>query len=134
MICLKSIYNNDTTYQPYAVSNAELTADMSEVQTGLGAVCVLRKLKNSSETYTYTMATSDFVVTPSQGACGTYLISIVPWSTSPTYSMYTAPYTGGNTTNYNVVQKIAGADANVTCTNGVISITSSGKVQIYALR
>lgn len=136
MLCLKSLYDSDNSYQPYAMSNAELTADMSEVQTGLGAVCVLRKIKNSSGTYTYTMSFDDFSVPPSTAidSCGTYLISILPWSTSPTYSMYTASFTGGNTTDHNVVQKIAGADANVTCTGGVITITSSGKVQIYALR
>lgn len=113
-----------------------LTADMSKVQTGLGAVCVLRSNKSSSTTYTYTMSIDDFSVPPSIsiGSSGTYLVSILTWSTTPTYSIYTASYSGGNTTTYNLVQKISGADANVTCTGGVITITSSGKVQIYALR
>jgi len=134
----KYVIINSRYANPYSAKTADISERVSavtaDIQSEFGAVCVLRKVKNATETYTYTMATSDFAVTPSQGSCGTYLISIVPWSTSPTYSMYTASYTGGNTTTYNVVQKIAGADANVTCTNGVITVTSSGKVQIYALR
>lgn len=35
MICLKSIYNNDPTYQPYAMSNAELTAAIQALQAQL---------------------------------------------------------------------------------------------------
>ena len=124
----------DDTFVPYALSNAELTADMSEIQTGLGAVCVFRAIKNASATYTYTMTMDDFRVSPSIANCGTYLVNIVSWSTTPTYSLYAVSYSGGNITDYNVVQKIAGTDATVTCTNGVISITSSGKVQIFALR
>jgi hypothetical protein len=35
MICLKSLYDADSTYQPYAMSNAELTAAIQALQAQL---------------------------------------------------------------------------------------------------
>lgn len=35
MVCAKSLYDSDTTYQPYAMSNAELTAAIQAIQAQL---------------------------------------------------------------------------------------------------
>lgn len=85
---------------------------------------------SSSKSYSYTMKESDFVA--NKGA-GTYLIFIISWSTTPTFSLYAASFGGGNT-NHDVVTKIAGSDATVSASGGVISVTASGRMLIYALK
>ena len=91
---------------------------------------VLEKNKASSATYTYTMSMDDF--TANIGG-GTYLIFIVTWSTTPSFSLYAVSFGGGNTS-HGVKTKIAGSDATVSVSSGVISVTSSGKVMITAIK
>ena len=91
---------------------------------------VLEKNKASSATYTYTMSMDDF--TTNIGG-GTYLIFIVTWSTTPSFSLYAVSFGGGNTS-HSVKTKIAGSDATVSVSSGVISVTSSGKVMITAIK
>lgn len=91
---------------------------------------VLEKNKASSATYTYTMSMDDF--TTNIGG-GTYLIFIITWSTAPSFSLYAVSFGGGNTS-FGVTTKIAGSDATVSVSSGVISVTSSGKVMITAIK
>lgn len=91
---------------------------------------VLEKNKAPSTTYTYTMSMNDF--TTNIGG-GTYLIFIVTWSTAPSFSLYAVSFGGGNI-NHGVTTKIAGSDATVSASSGVISVTSSGKVMIMAIK
>lgn len=91
---------------------------------------VLEKNKSSSTTYTYTMSLDDF--TTNVGG-GTYLIFIVTWSTNPSFSLYAVSFGGGNI-GHGVTTKIAGSDATVSVSSGVISVTTSGKVVITAIK
>lgn len=104
-------------------------SDMSAVGLRLVASSVLQ----SNTTYTYQMTKNDF----DKSELGTYIISIVTWSTTPKYSLYAVSYTG-NTIFRNLVVKIAGDDMTVTVEDAVISASgfpsNGGKISIHALQ
>lgn len=127
MLCEKSVYEAiNGEFQPYALSNAELTNNVSL----LCGKTVFKEQYSTSKTVTYTMKIADF---SNVAACGVYMIYIVNWSTTPSISIYTAYYSGGVTT-YSAVTKIAGTDAAVSVSGDTISVTSSGKIQIIAMQ
>lgn len=109
-------------------SKADATA-MSVVGLRLVASDVL----TSNTAYTYQMSKNDF----DKSELGTYIISIVTWSTTPKYSLYAVSYTG-NTIFRNLVVKIAGDDMTVTVEEAVISVSgfpsNGGKISIHALQ
>jgi hypothetical protein len=110
---------------------AELTAKEEQLENDISLLAmhmVYSSVRNTSTTHTYTMKASDF----NNSQAGTYLITIVTWSTTPSFSLYAASYSGNQTTVTNLT-KIAGADANISLTDGVISCTTSGKIQIIAV-
>ena len=95
------------------------------------------KNKSASFTHTYSMSFDDINNNESDGewgakTCGLYMVYIITWSTTPAISVYSVAYSGGQLNQASVV-KIGGADATVSVDNGTISITSSGKVEIYAM-
>lgn len=90
---------------------------------------VYSSVHNTSTTHTYTIKVSDF----NNSQAGTYLITIVTWSATPSFSLYAVSYSGNVTTTTNLT-KIAGADANISVTDGVISCTTTGKIQIIAVQ
>lgn len=96
---------------------------------------VYRSLSTASRTISYKMERSDFInkFSAPVTSCGTYLISVVSWSTTPTFSLYTVSYSGGVTT-YTNITKIAGGDLTITITGDTMSFDTSGKVVIYALK
>lgn len=126
MICEKSLYDVSPTFEPYAMSNAELT----NIAVPLSGKTVLNEQANTSQTVTYQMLGADF---GDKRSCGVYLIYIVSWGASPVLSVYAAYYSGGVTT-YSAITKIAGADATVSVSGDTISVTSSGKIQIIAMQ
>ena len=113
----------------------EIKADKSIV----GLKLVASNTMASSSTYTYAMNKNDFIdSSPDLGrSIGTYIISIMPWSTNPTYSLYAVSYTGGSF-GYTTITKIAGTDMSITVANGVISVSglpsAGGKISIHALQ
>ena len=113
----------------------EIKADKSIV----GLKLVAYNTMASSSTYTYAMNKNDFIdSSPDLGrSIGTYIISIMPWSTNPTYSLYAVSYTGGSF-GYTTITKIAGTDMSITVANGVISVSglpsAGGKISIHALQ
>ena len=120
MICSLSDWKVSKKYVPFKYPDAFST--------------VHRSTSNASRTISYTMKHSDFITKLSPGAsCGTYLISVVSWSTTPTFSLYTVSYSGGLTT-YTNTTKIAGGDLTITITGDTMSFDTSGKVVIYALK
>jgi hypothetical protein len=119
----KDLSTNDFTNE----DKAQITTNKNDISL-LAMHMVYSSVRNTSTTHTYTMKASDF----NNSQAGTYLITIVTWSTTPSFSLYAASYSGNQTTVTNFT-KIAGADANISLTDGVISCTTSGKIQIIAV-
>ena len=102
---------------------------------------VFHDINLSSTTINYTASKDDFRIEGTSWQSykvGMYLVSIVNWSTTPSMSLYACYYSGEDSTEFSAashcaVSKIAGADAQVTFSAGVISVTASGKVVIYAM-
>ena len=130
-----------------AAAPQETTYTKNEVDTALAAKAdkgvvglklVLSRTVGSSTAVTYAMDMNDFIETSPTiaGSIGTYIISVMPWSTSPNFSLYSVSYTGGSFS-YTSITKIAGADRTITVENGVISVSglpsNGGKVSIHAL-
>lgn len=109
------------------------TNDFTTAEKNNLASLTMRKvystIHNTSTTHTYTIKVSDF----NNSQAGTYLITIVTWSVTPSFSLYAVSYSGNVTTTTNLT-KIAGADANISVTDGVISCTTTGKIQIIAVQ
>ena len=122
MICKQSAWDVSTEYK-----SAEYTG-------GLKPVYIKNSSSSTAQTHSYTITKDDFVTIPLPvTGCGTYIVSVVSWSTNPTFSLYAVSYSGGVTT-YTNVTKIAGSDLAITVTDGTFSLTTSGKVTIYALQ
>ena len=89
--------------------------------------------KTVSKTFSYTIQREDFVthgiVTHS---CGTYIVSVINWSSVPSFSMYAISFSGGVTSYVNVT-KIAGTDLTITVSESTFSFNTTGTVRIYAL-
>lgn len=103
------------------------------VINAVGLRLVASDVLSSNTTYTYQMSKNDF----DKSELGTYIISIVTWSTTPKYSLYAVSYTG-NTIFRNLVTKIVGDDMTVTVEDAVISASgfpsNGGKISIHALQ
>ena len=103
------------------------------IMNAVGLRLVASDILRSDTSYTYQINKDDF----DKNEVGTYIISIMTWSTTPKYSLYAVSYTG-NTWSYTTVVKIAGDDMTVTFENGVISVSglpySGGKISIHALQ
>ena len=126
-----------TTIDSFADVETALAAKADKSIVGL--ILVASNTMASSSTYTYAMNKNDFIdSSPDLGrSIGTYIISIMPWSTNPTYSLYAVSYTGGSF-GYTTITKIAGTDMSITVANGVISVSglpsAGGKISIHALQ
>jgi hypothetical protein len=84
---------------------------------------------NQVITYTFTLSKDDF----NNRSIGMYMIYICNWSYAPSISIYMAAYSGGLTTQ-STLQKIAGADANISISDGVITYTGQGYISISAIK
>lgn len=145
MICDTAIYNSEKTYQPHALSNAELTAKeqvnennislLTEQVDFLSGKMVYSRVGNSSYTATYTMNKRDF----DDSQVGLYLIYIVNWSATPSISIYAMAYSG-NLVSQATLTKIFGSDVNISLVQeggaytGAVTYTGAGKIQIVAVR
>lgn len=124
-----------STAQLAAVNSGIAAEDVAQIETNKNNIALLamRKVyatvRNTSTTHTYTVKTSDF----NNSQAGTYLITIVTWSATPSFSLYAVSYSG-NVTTVTSLTKIAGADANISVTDDVISCTTTGKIQIIAVQ
>ena len=132
MIITKAMYDAGfTDYQPYALSNAELTEQVDFLRGKM----VYSTVSNTSYTYTYTMTTNDF----GGSQAGLYLIYIVSWAVTPAISIYAMAYSGGLVTNA-TLSKIFGTDVNISLVQnggaytGAVTYTGKGKIQIVAVR
>lgn len=138
MLCTAENYAISPEFVPYAPTNRELF-EMKADKSIVGLKLVASNTMASSSTYTYAMNKNDFIdSSPDLGrSIGTYIISIMPWSTNPTYSLYAVSYTGGSF-GYTAITKIAGTDMSITVANGVISVSglpnAGGKISIHALQ
>ena len=124
-----------SSYQLYAMTNAELTPYATTPRTKL----VYSNVYQASSTHQYTMNMSDFAYSQFAGsmACGTYLISVVTWSTTPKHGLWIVSYSGG-ARSYAVLSNIVNQDAaTVSVVTNVsepyIEVTASGKVTISTL-
>lgn len=107
--------------------------NISSLETLKSFNCVYRAIATTSITHTYTMSLDDFAAGSSgERACGMYIISAITWATPPAQSLFLICYSGGSTSNA-AITKIAGADTAISTSGATISITTSGKVQIFAL-
>lgn len=111
-----------------------LTAKANQI----GLKLVKSQTVASNTEVTYTMNKNDFIETSPDisGSIGTYIISVMPWSTAPNFSLYSVSYTGGSF-GYTSIVKIAGADRTVTVSSGIISVSgfpsAGAKVSIHAM-
>ena len=115
-----------TTVSSQALSVPQLTSIVEKNTSDIaanGLTVVLSQNANVSTTYTYSLDFDDFPV------C--YLISII---TSSSYSLYSIAFSGNSVVYSFTKIKIAGNDANISVANGIISVTSSGKVTIMKMR
>ena len=115
-------------YAPYAMSNIDLTDCM-------GLRRVYANVSQTSITHTYTMNKGDFYSDSYSGSAGagTYLINVIKWGTSPTFSLYAVTFSGGSEAN-NTITKIAGSDVSITISSDSIINIPGTVVRIYALR
>lgn len=111
------------------VQNMQIAQNTSDIANN-GLKVVLSQQSVSTSTYTYLVNLGDF---PLPNGCGCYLISIITWDPHPTYSLYSVAYSWTHTEATSVT-KIAGSDASVTVSGDTISVTSTGKVTIMAMR
>ena len=137
MICTQTDYTADPTYQPYVLSNVELTAKEQQNENNITSILAreIRKVyvsKNMSSTaHTYKMTFDDFQ-SPNDSV-GTYLIAIVTWNASPSFKLYAVSFSGANL-DYTTVSPIYGEQTITVDSEHNINLTTSGKVTIYALR
>ena len=125
----------DDSYQPYAMSNVELTGNISSIGAIIGKRVYSAFFGQDSGTAEYQIKASDFQTdTPNAQQCGIYIVYLIDWSPTPVVSIYTVGYSGG-TTGYNVVTKIVGTDNLISVdANRKITYTGKGKISIYAMR
>lgn len=86
---------------------------------------------STSGSDTFTISKSDFG-SGNLTNCGIYLIYRINWATAPAISIYALAYSGGRV-DYTTLQKIAGDDFDISVTQGVLSFTTAGKIQIIAI-
>lgn len=111
-------------YQPYALSNANLT------NHAFSKIVFDEVIGYPAQERTYQMKTTDF---GKLAGCGIYMIYIISWEQTPNIAIYTAGYSGG-IASYSVLQKITGNDRNISISGDTITINVTGKVQIVALQ
>lgn len=134
MLCTAADWAVSQKFVPYRPSWQE----MAEKTSQIGLKLVKSQTVTSNTEVTYAMDKNDFLESSPniEGSIGTYVISVMPWSTTPTFSLYTVSYTGGSFA-YTSIVKIAGTDRTVTVSNGVISISgfpsAGAKVSIHAM-
>jgi hypothetical protein len=132
MFCTAEDYAISPEFVPYTPTMREMYENKSDMST-VGLRLVASNIKLSNTSYTYPMNKNDF----DKNEIGTYIISIMTWSTTPKYSLYAVSYTE-NSLSYTSIVKIAGDDMTVTIENGVISVSglpsSGGKISIHALQ
>lgn len=132
MICTIEDYTISPEFVPYTPTMREIYENKSDIST-VGLRLVASNILHSNASYTYSMNKDDF----DKNEIGTYIISIMTWSTTPKYGLYAVSYTGNSLT-YTSVVKIAGDDMTITVENGVISVSGlpsyGGKISIHALQ
>ena len=139
MLIPKSAYDAGfTDYQPYAMSNAELTAkeqtNENNISSIAAATAFVRKrttVSASSRTISYTMSKDDFRTGTNDS--GVYIITVVPWGTTAPVTMYTIAYSGGYLS-YRTATKICGSDITFTFSGDTFEFDTSGLVTIYAMQ
>ena len=85
----------------------------------------------SSTAHTYKMTFDDFQ--SPNATVGTYLITIVTWSVTPSFKLYAVSFSGANL-DYTTISQIYGEHTITVDSEHNITLTASGKVTIYALR
>lgn len=86
---------------------------------------------STSGSDTFTVTATDFG-SGDLRKCGVYLIYRISWATAPAISIYALAYSGGRV-DYTTLQKIAGDDFDISVAQGVLSFTTTGKIQITAI-
>lgn len=126
---VKCIINNNAINQPAGECKIEGYDDLyfaaSKIQeTYMGGMYG----GNQIMTYSFTLSKDDF----NNRSIGMYMIYICNWNYAPSISIYMVAYSGGLTTQ-STLTKIAGADANISLSDGVVSYSGQGYISISAI-
>lgn len=142
----------NTTFTSYTVPTAEETITSNTtvqdaveqldyrtqtIKTNISSILAreIRKVyvsqNTSSTAHTYKMTFDDFQ--SPNATVGTYLITIVTWSVTPSFKLYAVSFSGANL-DYTTISQIYGEHTITVDSEHNITLTASGKVTIYALR
>lgn len=137
MLCKKSLFDADRSYQPYAMSNAELTEEVRQIG---GIKLVAHTSANSLTSLSYDTNINDFAIdgTNTDKSSGVYMIVCNNWSTTPAPYIGLLTFSGATTNHFVKTDVVTGFTPTITITenvaNATITISGAAKISIYALR
>ena len=142
MICEKSLYDVSSIYQPYALSNAELTAkeQVNENNILSGFTMVAHASANGATSLSYDTNINDFNIggANSDKSSGSYLVICTNWSTTPAPYVGLLTFSGATGNKFVKTDIITGFAPTITITqnvaNATIDISGAAKISIYATK
>lgn len=137
MICDESLWKVSPTYQPYALSNAELTSDISSINTSRFKM-VAHASAQAATSLEYTTNVADFDAKgTSDRTSGNYMVVCTNWSETPAPYIGLISFSGGNTAKFVKTDVVTGFTPTITITqnvaNATINISGAGRISIYAI-
>lgn len=147
MMCSVTAYSASPAYQPYAMSNAELTAKEQTNENNILSLensiikMVAHTSANGSTSLSYETNINDFAISGganSDKSSGSYLVICTNWSTTPAPYIGLLTFSGATTNNFVKTDVVTGFTPTITITQNVsnttIAISGAAKISIYALR
>lgn len=142
MICTKEDWDNSHDYQPYALSNAELTAKEQQNESDIlsGLTLVAHTSANGSTSLSYDTNINDFNIggVNSDKSSGSYLVICTNWSTTPAPYVGLLTFSGATGNKFVKTDIVTGFTPTITITqnvaNATIDISGAAKISIYATK
>lgn len=127
----------DNTYQPYALSNAELTEEVIPLTKGIKLVAHTSNNGNTSLSYDTNINDFDIGSNTDKNS-GVYLIVCNNWSTTPAPYIGLLTFSGATTNHFVKTDVVTGFTPTISITentaNATIAISGAAKISIYAVR
>ena len=138
MICTLADWKVSPKFVPYAMSNAELTqqtTELTELTKGL-VLIAHNSAQGNSGGLTYTPKATDFEI--GNGAndrnSGSYLLYCVNWSTTGQPYIALITFSGGQIASLTKTIIVNGFEPTVDLTGGIITVSTCARASLYALR
>lgn len=133
---IRPAYISDSTYQQYAMSNAELTEEVRQIG---GIKLVAHTSNNGNTSLSYDTNINDFYIGANTDKnSGVYLIVCNNWSTTPAPYIGLLTFSGATTNHFVKTDIVTGFAPTISITentaNATIDISGAAKISIYALR